>query len=244
MRVPRCYTPQSLTPNLQITLEEEPAHHLRQVLRLRSGNEIVLFDNSGDEYHAHLDQLSKQSVTALVGEKRGHETEAQLSIHLIIGISRGERMDQVLQKATELGVTRITPCLTQRCVVKLDKKKRANRLAHWGRVIVSACEQSGRCRLPLLDEPLDISNAISEQNSELALVLDPKAPQPITQIPTPEFSVSILIGPEGGLTEGERNQALQQGFLGLRLGPRILRTETAPLAAIAAIQTLWGDFTV
>ena len=244
MRIPRCYTNQQLTPHQSISLEEEPAHHLRHVLRMRTGNQIILFDNSGDEYQAHLDQVTKQGVTALSGKKLRHETESQLMIHLIIGISRGERMDLVLQKATELGVTHITPCLTQRCVVKLDNKKRANRMTHWRRIIISACEQSGRCRLPLLDEPVELSTAIAQQNSDLALVLDPGGKQPISEIPPPKSSVSILIGPEGGLSDGERDQALQQGFLGLRLGPRILRTETAPLAAIAAIQTLWGDFKV
>ncbi|MES9942851.1 MAG: 16S rRNA (uracil(1498)-N(3))-methyltransferase [Candidatus Thiodiazotropha sp. 6PLUC2] len=242
MRIPRCYTTQPLTPHQPISLEDEPAHHLRHVLRMRTGNQIILFDNSGDEFQAHLDQVSRQGVSALVGEQIRHETETQLVIHLIIGISRGERMDLVLQKATELGVTHITPSFTQRCVVKLDDKKRINRMAHWQRVIVSACEQSGRCRLPMLDEPVELSTAISQHNSELALVLDPAAIQPISKIPPPKSSVSILIGPEGGLSDNERDQAIQQGFLGLRLGPRILRTETAPLAAIAAIQTLWGDF--
>jgi 16S rRNA (uracil1498-N3)-methyltransferase len=201
-----------------------------------------LFDNSGNEYYALLDQVSKQGVSVLAEEKIRYEAEARLNIHLIIGISRGERMDLVLQKATELGVSHITPCLTQRCMVKLDDKKRANRMTHWRRIIVSACEQSGRCRLPQLDEPVDLSEAVSQNNAELALILDPGGNQPISALSPPESSVAILVGPEGGFTDIELDQARNQGFLGIRLGPRILRTETAPLAAIAAIQTLWGDF--
>ena len=243
MRIPRCYTAQPLTANETIHLEEEAAHHLRQVLRLRSGNPLILFNGNGGEYQAQLAQLSKQGVTALLGERIRQEAEPPLAIHLLIGISRGERMDLVLQKATELGVSRITPCLTQRCVVKLDDKKRNNRMNHWWRVIVSACEQSGRCRLPQLDQPLEFANAISQNSSTLSLILDPTGSQTLANLSPPESSVSILIGPEGGLSDDELDIALQHGFLGIRLGPRVLRTETAPLAAIAAIQTLWGDFT-
>ncbi|MCG7982065.1 MAG: 16S rRNA (uracil(1498)-N(3))-methyltransferase [Candidatus Thiodiazotropha lotti] len=242
MRVPRCYTSQPLKPGALISLEEEPAHHLRQVLRLRPGNPIILFDNSGNEYAANLAQVSKQEVKAELAERLRREAEAALSIHLLIGISRGERMDLAIQKATELGVTQITPLLTNRCVVKLDEKKRRNRMTHWQRVMVSACEQSDRCRLPQLDEPLQITTALSQLNPELGLLLDLEGQQSLVQIAQPTCSVSILVGPEGGLTPDERELAKQKGFTGVRLGPRVLRTETAPLAAIAAVQTLWGDF--
>ncbi|MEW8217850.1 MAG: 16S rRNA (uracil(1498)-N(3))-methyltransferase [Candidatus Thiodiazotropha taylori] len=242
MRVPRCYTSQPLKQGALISLEEEPAHHLRQVLRLRSGHPIILFDNSGDEYAASLEQVSKQHVKALLTERLRQEAEVALSIHLLIGISRGERMDLAIQKATELGVNRITPLLTNRCVVRLDEKKRRNRMTHWQRVLVSACEQSDRCRLPLLDEPLEITTALSELNPELGLLLDLEGAQSLAQMTQPQNAVSILVGPEGGLTPDERALAKQQGFTGVRLGPRVLRTETAPLAAIAAVQTLWGDF--
>ncbi|MCG7898839.1 MAG: 16S rRNA (uracil(1498)-N(3))-methyltransferase [Candidatus Thiodiazotropha weberae] len=242
MRVPRCYTSQPLKQGTLISLEEEPAHHLRQVLRLRPGNPIILFDNSGDEYAANLEQVSKQEVKALLTERLRHETETPLSIHLLIGISRGERMDLAIQKATELGVNRITPLMTNRCVVKLDEKKRRNRMTHWQRVMVSACEQSDRCRLPQLDEPLEITTALAQLKPELGLLLDLQGKQSLAHIPQPENGVSILVGPEGGLTPDEREVAIQHGFTGIRLGPRVLRTETAPLAALAAVQTLWGDF--
>ncbi|MBW9271363.1 MAG: 16S rRNA (uracil(1498)-N(3))-methyltransferase [Candidatus Thiodiazotropha sp. (ex. Lucinisca nassula)] len=242
MRVPRCYTSQPLKQGALISLEEEPAHHLRQVLRLRPGHPVILFDNSGDEYTASLEQVSKQAVKALLTERVRQEAEAALSIHLLIGISRGERMDLAIQKATELGVNRITPLLTNRCVVKLDEKKRRNRMTHWQRVMISASEQSGRCRLPRLDEPLEITTALVQLKPERGLLLDLQGKQSLGQIPQPENGVSILVGPEGGLTPNERELAIQHGFTGTRLGPRVLRTETAPLAAIAAVQTLWGDF--
>jgi 16S rRNA (uracil1498-N3)-methyltransferase len=242
MRIPRCYTNQTLNQGERISLEEEPAHHLRHVLRARAGDEIILFDNSGNEFSASLDQVTKQGVHARIERRLQYEPEAALNIHLMIGISRGERMDLALQKATELGVTQVTPILSQRCVVKLDEKKRVNRVNHWRRVMINACEQSGRCRIPQLDPPQEFATAISQQHDDLALLLDPEAKQALCQISPPDTSVSILVGPEGGLTAKERSLAIQQGFLGLRLGPRILRTETAPLAAIAAIQTLWGDF--
>ena len=242
MRIPRFHTIHRLATGEQITLEEEPSHHLRQVLRLRAGDEIILFGNEGDEYAATLTRVLKQGADAAIGEKLRHETKAALSIHLLIGLSRGERMDFALQKATELGVTRITPTISKRCVVRLDEKKRASRVAHWRKVVINACEQSGRCRLPLIDEPQEIQAAITQQNSELALLLDHRTSRSLAQIPPPQSSVSILIGPEGGLTPEERDLAVQHGFQGLRLGPRIMRTETAPLATIAAIQTLWGDF--
>ena len=242
MRIPRCFTSQPLKQGALISLEQEPAHHLRQVLRLRPGHQIILFDNSGDEYAASLEQVSKQEVRAQLAKRLRHEAEATLTIHLLIGISRGERMDLAIQKATELGVNRITPLLTNRCVVKLDEKKRHNRMSHWQRVMISACEQSDRCRLPLLDEPQELSMAISQLDTELGLLLDLQGERGLQQIPQPSNSVSVLVGPEGGLTPEEREMASRRGFTGVRLGPRVLRTETAPLAAIAAIQTLWGDF--
>ncbi|MCU7922620.1 MAG: 16S rRNA (uracil(1498)-N(3))-methyltransferase [Candidatus Thiodiazotropha sp. (ex Dulcina madagascariensis)] len=242
MRVQRFYTSQPLSNGVEITLEEEPSHHLRQVLRLRPGDDITLFNGDGDEYAATLTLVAKQGVTAAIGNCLRHEAPAELSIHLIIGISRGERMDFALQKATELGVTHISPVFTERCVVKLDEKKSISRMTHWRRLVINACEQSGRCRLPIIDNPTGIGEALSHQHADLALLLDHRSDKSLPQIDRPRSSVSILIGPEGGLSGEERILAERQGFIGIRLGPRIMRTETAPLATIAAIQSLWGDF--
>jgi 16S rRNA (uracil1498-N3)-methyltransferase len=242
MRAHRFFTAQSLGKNKQVSLEADPAHHIQQVLRLRTGEDIVLFDGQGEEYAATLNQVSKQKVTAIIGEHLRHETESRLTIHLILGISRGERMDFALQKATELGVIKITPVFTERCVVKLDEKKRANRHAHWRRIVINACEQSGRCHIPVIEMPMAYCSALSHPADTTAILLDHRSQSTLHQLPPPKNALSILIGPEGGFTSEERQLAMKKDFLGVRLGPRIMRTETAPLATIAAAQTLWGDF--
>ena len=244
MRVHRFFTHQELHKGTRISLEEEPAHHVHQVLRLRSGDAIVLFNNTGVEYDAELIQVGKKQVDALIGDTLRHESESRLAIHLVIAVSRGERMDFAIQKATELGVTRISPVFSERCVVKLDEKKSSARMSHWQRVVISACEQSGRCRIPIVDAPAQYGDALSHEESDTAIVLDHRSRFTLQQIDPPQNSLKILIGPEGGLTIGERQLAFAKGFVGVRLGPRVMRTETAPLAAIAAAQTLWGDFAV
>ncbi|PVV19306.1 MAG: 16S rRNA (uracil(1498)-N(3))-methyltransferase [gamma proteobacterium symbiont of Ctena orbiculata] len=206
------------------------------------GDEIVLFDDDGDEYDAKLLLLSKKQAQVEVGELLRHEAESRLKIHLILAISRGERMDFAMQKATELGVNRITPVFSDRCVVKLDEKKSAGRLTHWRRIVINACEQSGRCRIPAIDKPQAYGTALSQGQGATAILLDHRSQLTLQQIDPPETSLSLLIGPEGGLTGKERQLAVDKGFVGVRLGPRILRTETAPLATLAAVQTLWGDF--
>jgi 16S rRNA (uracil1498-N3)-methyltransferase len=242
MRVHRFFTSQSLQTDLQITLEEDPSHHIHQVLRLRAGDDVVLFNSTGDEYDATLTLVSRQKVTATIGEHLRHKTESGLSIHLMLGVSRGERMDFAIQKATELGVNRITPVFSERCVVKLNEKKSISRHTHWRRIVINACEQSGRCRIPVIDKPMEYGNAMSHAGDTMAILLDHRSDLTLHQLEAPKTELSILIGPEGGLTSTERQLAMQKGFTGVRLGPRIMRTETAPLATIAAVQTLWGDF--
>jgi len=242
MRTQRVFTDQPLESGAEITLEEAPSHHLHHVLRLQAGDNINLFNNSGMEFAATLGEMGRQGVSATLRQLVLEEPEPKLAIHLLIGISRGERMDFALQKATELGVTRITPVFTKRCVVKLNEKKQASRMEHWQKIIVNACEQSGRCRLPALDMPLEIGNAVALHHNGSALLLDHRIDQPLSALKKPKGMVTILVGPEGGLSSEERKLAKAQGYTGIRLGPRVMRTETAPLAAIAAIQTLWGDF--
>jgi 16S rRNA (uracil1498-N3)-methyltransferase len=244
MRVHRFFTPRSLHKNLQIILEDDPSHHIHQVLRLRAGDDVVLFDSNGDEYAATLTLVSKQEVAANICEHLRHEAESRLAIHLMLGISRGERMDLAIQKATELGVSRITPIFSERCVVKLNEKKRISRHTHWRRIVINACEQSGRCRIPVIDKPAEYCNALSHAADTTAILLDHRSRLTLHQLEPPQTAVSILIGPEGGLTSLELQLAMQEGFIGVRLGPRIMRTETAPLAAIAAVQAIWGDFSI
>ncbi|MET0072372.1 MAG: 16S rRNA (uracil(1498)-N(3))-methyltransferase [Candidatus Thiodiazotropha sp.] len=242
MRVHRFFTHQPLHRGGRVDLETEPSHHIHQVLRLRVGDEIVLFNDDGDEYDAKLLQVSKKLAQAEVGELLRHEAESRLKIQLILAISRGERMDFAMQKATELGVDRITPVFSDRCVVKLDEKKSAGRLNHWRRIVINASEQSGRCRIPTIDKPQAYGSALSRGQGAAALLLDHRSQLTLQQLDPPGTSLSLLIGPEGGLTGRERQLAVDKGFVGVRLGPRILRTETAPLATLAAVQTLWGDF--
>jgi 16S rRNA (uracil1498-N3)-methyltransferase len=242
MRVHRFFTPQLLQEDIQINLEEETSHHLYQVLRLRAGDEVVLFSGDGEEYQATLVQVGKKRAEAKIGSSLRHEPESPLALHLLLGISRSERMDFAIQKATELGINRITPILSERCVVKLNEKKSASRVTHWQRVVVNACEQSGRCRIPVIDKPTKYEEALSHDDATTSILLDHRSQFTLHQIKPPKDKLSILIGPEGGLTHWERQFAIQSGFLGVRLGPRIMRTETAPLATIAAVQTLWGDF--
>ena len=242
MRIQRIHTGQSLQSGREISLEEESSHHLFHVLRLQSGDVISLFNNDGQEFEASIIEISKHGASVSVGSLSRDENPAKLSIHLLLGISRGERMDYALQKATELGVNRIIPVFTKRCVVKLSEKKRASRMAHWQKIITNACEQSGRILLPELDQPLDIASAVSTQTAHTALMLDHRSSKTLPEIKKPKESIAILVGPEGGLTSEERKLGKGAGFTGIRLGPRVMRTETAPLAAIAAIQTLWGDY--
>ncbi|MCF7968687.1 MAG: 16S rRNA (uracil(1498)-N(3))-methyltransferase [Methylococcaceae bacterium] len=243
MRISRLYVNTPLCEGENLRLEEESAHYLRTVLRLKKGFQLTVFNGDGHEYAAQVEVASREGVWLAIGEGCLRDTESPLYTHLGLGISRGERMDFALQKAVELGVSRITPLLTEHCVVRLDEDKKGHRLHHWQRVIRSACEQSGRNRLPTLDEPLTLDDWL-EQACGVRLFLDPQGTISLNCLTPPEDRVTLLSGPEGGFSDRERNRARHAGFTPIRLGPRILRTETAVLAALAAAQTLWGDWGV
>lgn len=226
-----------------IVLEGDRAHYLARVLRLRVGDDITLFDGTGPEWSASIENMSKNSTTLHVGESHEANTESPLRIHLVQGISRGERMDYVVQKATELGVKRITPVLTEYGVVKLDDKRAARRREHWDGVAASACEQSGRTRLPLIDTPLPLKTWFGAKpaDADIDLILHPGASRPLSAIDAPQTKVCILVGPEGGFSQTEYDDAEIAGFDAVSLGPRVLRTETAAAAALAVMQAAWGD---
>lgn len=242
MRIPRIHTSQSLEPGLNISLEPEAARHIVQVLRLRSGSELVLFNGDGYNYSARLVSASKKHTQVEVLSESGPEQENILDIGLCIAISKGERMDFAIQKSVELGVSEITPLFTKRCVINLKGDRLQKREQHWRKVIISACEQSGRCRVPALNNTIELDRWLDTPHQGTGLILDPKSETSIGSLEKPGEKISILIGPEGGLTSAEIASAEKCGFKGISLGPRVLRTETAPLAAIASIQTLWGDF--
>lgn len=241
MRIPRIYTSQPLREHSLLALEPEPARHVHQVMRLRSGATLYLFDGSGQDFAATIQSAEKTEVQVSVEDAGPPEPLPPLRIRLLLGISKGERMDYAIQKAVELGVEEIVPLFTEHTVVKLDQPRTARRMDHWQKVIIGACEQSGRSRLPRLEPPRHLDWQLGQETAELRLVLDAGA---IRSLPaaSPSPRVSLLVGPEGGLSEQELDNARVARFTPVRLGPRILRTETAPLAAIAAIQALWGDF--
>ncbi len=230
--------------NSVLELASDKAHYLGRVLRLRVGDNLSVFDGEGSEFTATITAIGKASATLRVDEKTAVRSESPLRIHLVQGISRGERMDIVVQKATELGVKRLTPVLTEFGVVKLDAMRAEKRREHWQKVATSACEQSGRVRLPLIDTPIPLKSWFGSKPKQVdsEIILRPGATTPLAEIDSPATKVCMLIGPEGGFSDTEFEDAEIAGFRPVSLGPRVLRTETAAIAAIAVLQSLWGDF--
>ncbi|WP_374322322.1 16S rRNA (uracil(1498)-N(3))-methyltransferase [Aquipseudomonas alcaligenes] len=224
----------------QHELPEAQAHYIGRVLRHAAGDAVQLFDGSGQEYLGALIEVGKKAVRVELREQLAGQAESPLRIHLGQGLSRGERMDWAIQKATELGVGEITPIVSERCEVRLKDERADKRLAHWRQVAISACEQCGRSVLPVIHAPVTLAEWQAHVQAELKLVLHPVA-APLESHARPH-SLAFLIGPEGGLSEAEVELAKAAGFHAARLGPRVLRTETAPVVALAVAQQLWGDF--
>jgi 16S rRNA (uracil1498-N3)-methyltransferase len=224
----------------QHELPEDQAHYIARVLRLSAGDAVQLFDGSGHEYRGELLEAGKKRVLVELRETLAGIAESPLHIHLGQGLSRGERMDWAIQKATELGVSAITPLVSERCEVRLKDERADKRLAHWRQVAISACEQCGRSVVPVIHPPVTLAEWQASVEAELKLVLHPVA-VPLQQHARPQ-SLAFLIGPEGGLSEAEVSAAQAAGFQPARLGPRVLRTETAPVVALSVAQQLWGDF--
>lgn len=221
-------------------LPEAQAHYIGRVLRMAAGDAVQLFDGSGQEYLGQLLEVGKKSVRVSLDQALPGQADSSLHVHLGQGLSRGERMDWAIQKATELGVNKITPIVSERCEVRLKDERADKRLAHWRQVAISACEQCGRSTLPLINPPLTLAEWLKATEADLKLVLHPVA-EPLTSHQRPE-RLAFLIGPEGGLTDAEVEQAKAASYHAARLGPRVLRTETAPVVALAVAQQLWGDF--
>lgn len=241
MRIPRIYTTVTLASNSQVELEDNIAHYLGKVLRMSTGRELVLFNSHGGEYQATIIDINKKSVRVEVGAFNAENRASPLKTHLAIGLSRGERWDLVLQKATELGVTEITPLITERCEVKLSGERLEKKIAHWQGIIISACEQCQLNILPALNAPVHFNQFIAGDHSNLNLVLHHRSDKKLHDYSAPK-SCTLLIGPEGGLSDEEITLAQKNSFNALTLGPRVLRTETAPLTALSVLQMAWGDF--
>jgi len=241
MRLTRIHVGAPLVVGQEVTLPESAAAHLARVLRLQPGDACVLFNGDGHDYAARITILSKREVRARVESVRALDNESPLHITLVQGVARGEKMDWILQKATELGVHAFLPASSERSEVRLDGERAGKRLAHWRSVVIAACEQSGRARIPSVASSQALPLAVSSLTGTARFLLDPLAQQAITDVAEPGDGCVLAVGPEGGWSPRDRAVLEGAGFSAVRLGPRVLRTETAGIAAIAALQTRFGD---
>jgi 16S rRNA (uracil1498-N3)-methyltransferase len=240
VRCPRIFSPQPLAAQSTLELAPEASHHLARVLRMQSGDALIVFNGEGGEYRATITAVDKRTVRIATEQFRETVPEPALDLHLGIAMSKGERMDWIVQKATELGVTRITPLHSERVELKLQGERTEKKLSHWRGVAIAACEQCGRNRLPAIGDMQMLAAWLEQTEAAAKFVLHHRTAAALEASLKPA-SVALLVGPEGGLSESEIAAAERQGFAPLRLGPRVLRTETAPLAAISVLQYLWGD---
>ncbi len=243
MAISRIFQAVPLKENGTLQLDDDASHHVARVLRAKIGDEVILFNGEGGEYLSLITHIDKKSVKVEIKKFNPRNSESSLELYLAQGISRGEKMDFTIQKAVELGVKKIFPLFTERCNVKLDDERREKKLQHWSSVIVSACEQSGRNHVPEIFLPQSLDNFFNLIPADFKFVLAPTAEKKLSQISIKKnTSVILLIGPEGGLSGDEIKLATQKDFFPLNLGPRILRTETAAVAALSVIQFYAGDF--
>jgi 16S rRNA (uracil1498-N3)-methyltransferase len=245
MRLTRVHVDADLQSGRQLTVEGSAGNHIARVLRLRAGDGVTLFNGRGGEYGGSIDEVRRDTVLVSVLEHREVERESSLPLVLAQGISRGDRMDWVIQKATELGVWRIVPVFTERSVVHLDDKQAARKVQHWRSIAIAACEQSGRNRVPQIDAPIGLYALLQQRSgpalSRGALLLAPGAQLRLTDLAAVDSGATVLIGPEGGLADVEQAAAIKSGYTPVRVGPRVLRTETAAVCALTLLQHRFGD---
>ena len=239
MFIPRIYSPQAIELGSTLILTEERTHYIMKVLRLGEGDLIILFNGQGGEYVGRC-HVFKKDLSVEIVEYKDIQNHSPLAIHLGQGLSRGDRMDWAIQKATELGVESITPLQTEFCQVKLDEDRSQKRLQHWQNIAISACEQSGRTTVPTIHPPMALHHWMKQTFEGDSIILAPEASQPLNNMSSPK-AIRLAIGPESGWSEKELTQFNLNGFVSYHLGPRILRTETAPLVAISILQGLFGD---
>ena len=241
MRIPRIFTDSPLAVGSQCQLDDNAANHVGRVLRMQAGQALLLFNGDGHDYHATITEAGKKHVLVAVTEAAENETESPLRVVLAQTLSKGDRMDYAVQKAVEMGVSEIVPLTTERCDVKLKGDREDKRLRHWQQVAISAAEQCGRARVPDIQPVMTVQQWLEHARAcDLRLVLHHRTERSLNTLEKPS-SIALMIGPEGGLTAEEIALAEDNGFLPVALGPRVLRTETAPVAAIALCQWLWGD---
>jgi len=241
MRHPRIFEPNELTVNSSIALSPDGAGHVGRVLRMTVGDHLTLFNGKGGQYQATIEQAGKKAVVVHIDEFQDVSSESPLKIHLGQAISRGDKMDFTIQKSVELGVTTITPLFSERCGVKISAERLEKKVQQWQKIVISACEQCGRNFVPQILPPQQLKDWAAEETTELKLNLHPRAKYSINTLPEPKQGVRLLIGPEGGLSADEIAMTEQYDFEETLLGPRVLRTETASLTAITALQCRFGD---
>ena len=243
-RAPRLYVDAELHPDANVALPEDAAHHSVRVLRLRDGDAVVLFDGRGGEYEACLSLRGRGQVAARTGQRRDPERESPLQVTLVQAVSSSEKMDFTIQKAVELGVAAIQPLLSEKSVVRLSAEREEKKLARWRRVAIAACEQCGRNRLPELREAMSVETYCRTRDpTTTRLLLSPESTQGLRDLRGKiERAVALAVGPEAGFSDAEERLLQRAGFVAVRLGPRVLRTETAALAALAALNAIAGDF--
>lgn len=241
MATPRIYSPQPLALGQSIQLDDAAARHVGLVLRMKAGQPLTLFNGEGGCFSATIQESSKRSVTVAIDRFQPDEKESPLQVHLAQSISKGDRMEYAIQKATELGITEITPIYTEHGDVRLKGERAHKKQQHWQQVAISACEQCQRNRVPVVHPAVPLQEWLASTQADLKLVLHHRTERQLSGYDQPK-QVALLIGPEGGLSAAEIAQAEAEGFHPLALGPRVLRTETAPVAALSVLQYIWGDF--
>ncbi|OUL59056.1 16S rRNA (uracil(1498)-N(3))-methyltransferase [Pseudoalteromonas ulvae] len=241
MRIPHIYQPGDIALNQIINLDDDAAGHIGRVLRMSVGEQVSIFNGQGGEYLGELHEVSKKHVSVKILSFTDKDVESPLKIHLGQGVSRGDKMDFTIQKSVELGVTEITPLFTERCGVKLSGERLEKKHQQWQKIAIAAAEQSGRNVITLIHPPIKLEQWLSQSSDELKLTLHPRAEHSIKTISAPTDGLRFIVGPEGGFTDAEMLATKNSGFIDIRLGPRVLRTETAALTVLSALQLQFGD---